>query len=565
VVGVYALWQGRSDRDELPEFTPRQITSHPAWDGEPALSPDGSLIAFVSERSGNKDLWLVDARGGEPLQLTTEEGSDHSPAWYPDGCCIAFVSDRTGESAVWKLPRLGGSATLLLADATDPAISPDGTRIAFARAGANGLLRIGVAPLDDTNSARILTGDDHGLWSHERPAWSPDGQTLCYCDLRHLWTVPSAGGAPRQVTSGDGTDREPAWSPDGRHIYFASHREGTEAIWRLRVDDGSTARVTLGAGPEQAPRLSQDGRRLVYATETDEHTIAISDERTNERSSLRSTRTQSGPAIAPDNSAVVFMSEREHLADLWVQPLLSGRPDGPPRRLTRGQGSSVNPAISPDGRWVAFHNVREGQRDIWVVPLEGGPPRQITTDPAVDVVPRWSPDGSRLSFVSNRSGAYEIWVTEVEDGRQVGTPQQVTSTSGNPTVHTWAPDGSRIFYMEETRADDNAQIEADVWVIEQDGGARARRLTQGAGAIHLCWDRRSGRLLVLGRWGEASPSVRAVDPVTGESHPFAAVRVSDPSWRLLDVTSSLDGRLRAWTETKLAGDIWLLTSATATF
>ena len=125
----------------------RRLTAGAGWEGQPAMSPDGTMVAYTSDAAGNSDLWVIRADGGDPLQLTHDTAADTSPTWLPDGSAIAFVSDRDGTPAIWQIPPLGGSAVKLLADGVDPAISPDGNRIAFSRPGPDGSRRIAVAPL----------------------------------------------------------------------------------------------------------------------------------------------------------------------------------------------------------------------------------------------------------------------------------------------------------------------------------------------------------------------------------------------------------------------------------
>ena len=246
-------------------WTSRQLTSDPGWEAEPALSPDGSLVAFSSDRSGNPDLWVMEARGGTPLRLTNNPANDRSPAWFPDGGALAFVSDRGGRLAIWKVSRLGGAAELLLQDADSPVVSPDGGRLAFCRRDASGIKRIAVAPLADLSRARVLTTDQDGLWDHDNPAWSPDGLTLGYADARDLWLVPSAGGRALRLTRDGALDSHPAWSPDGRWIYFSSFRGGSSALWRITPKGGSPERITLGTGPEGEPdRARSRADRLLH-------------------------------------------------------------------------------------------------------------------------------------------------------------------------------------------------------------------------------------------------------------------------------------------------------------
>ena len=117
--------------------------------------------------------------------------------------------------------------------------------------------RIFVATLGALEGANKLTGDEDGLWDHQQPAWSPDGNELCYSGQRDLWIVPAAGGAAHRLTDDDEVDEECVWSPGGRYVYFSSNREGSQALWRVPSGGGTAERVTLGGGPEVHPSLSR--------------------------------------------------------------------------------------------------------------------------------------------------------------------------------------------------------------------------------------------------------------------------------------------------------------------
>ena len=170
-----------------PQLNPRQVTTSPGWEGEPAVSPDGSMVAYTSDESGQIDIWVTDVGGGGSLRLTNHAGADRDPTWFPDGTEIAFVSDRSGVLSLWKVPRLGGEAVMLVENATNPAVSPDGRRIAFTTPQAFCKLRVAVASLQGPENVRVLTEANQGYWDHENPAWSPDGETLCFSDFRDLF------------------------------------------------------------------------------------------------------------------------------------------------------------------------------------------------------------------------------------------------------------------------------------------------------------------------------------------------------------------------------------------
>jgi len=554
VMGILSRMSGAPTTGALA-WTSRQLTSDPGWEAEPALSPDGTLVAFSSDRSGNPDIWVLDARGGTPLRLTDDAANDRSPAWFPDGSAVAFVSDRAGAQAIWKVSRLGGASELLLQDAESPAVSPDGSRLAFRRRDASGTHRILVAPLADLARARMLTTEADGLWDHDHPAWSPDGNTLCYADARDLWLVRPEGGSARRLTREGATDSHPAWSPDGHWIYFSSFRSGSSALWRIATRGGAPERITLGTGPEGEPNLAVDPSRIAYSTFLVNPDVVILDTKTGETSRVPGLREEWEPTFAPDGSRLVFSSERSGSFDLWVQPLDEGRAVGEPIRLTEQPGSESVPAFSPDGRWIAYGRVLDGQRDVWVVSSTGGPPRRITHHPGVDIQPAWSPDGMRLAFVSNRDGTHHVWVSHVADGGPAGTPVQLTSGPATDRFPAWSPDGSVLAFLRDIGA------ETEVWLVPTHGDGPARQITRGSGARYLRWERTRGSLLVSGTWGSTVVSLRRLALPDGEALPLdrpLVAREGDLGALIGVFDISGDGRHLAYVMEEVRGDVWIL-------
>jgi Tol biopolymer transport system component len=545
-LAVAAGWVLRGGGEAPALGTARQITSDPGLETEPALSPDGSLVAYTSDRAGNDDVWVSDIRGGEPVRITNDAATDCSPAWFPDGSALAFVSYRGGEPGVWTAPRLGGSAIQLVPKAWDPAVSPDGTRIAFVHAGRAGYGRIAVASLSAPTLATELTGDHDGLWEHRQPAWSPDGREIAYADSRNLWMVPAAGGGARRVTVSTGPDDHPAFSPDGSWLYYTSYTEGTFAVWRVPARGGAAVRVTLGTGPEAEPSLS--ARRLAFSTRLADSDVVLVDLRSGERQQLRDPRFDTNPAFSPDGRQVVFCSNRGGTLDLWSQPLVGGRPAGTARRLTDETGTENMPAVSPDGRWVAFGRVLNDQRDIWIMPLSGGIARRITEDLVQDKHAAWSPDGSRIAFVSERGGTGHVWVVRIADGAPAGAPVQLTSDPDEEFFPSWSPDGKRLAFLRRSPSS------YAVWVISVDGGT-PRRVLEPAGYVR--WDRTRGRLLVAVPDAGGRTGLRAVDPDTRSVAPFPAVLL-EPGNELLPFDISPDGALLATEHEETRGDIWVL-------
>ncbi len=543
-------------RSPLPRAVPQRVTSGSGWEAEAKISPDGSDIVYAAEGAdGNVDIWLVDARGGNPIRLTDDPAADRSPSWFPDGGAVAFVSERNGVAGAWKVPRLGGTPTMIVSPAEAPVISPDGASIAFTRSEPGSYQRVFVAPLADTARARVLTTDRDGLWDHEAPAWAPDSRTICYSAHADLWTVAVAGGRPGRLTTDSQADYEPAWSADGRWVYFSSLRGGTTAIWRVRAGGGTPERVTMGSGPERQPSLSRDGSILTYSTYSLDTNIVVRVTGTGEEYKLGGEREELSPALAPDGSAVVYTSEQlKAPPDLWIQPLTrAGAPDGPARHLTDHPGSASHPSYSPDGTWIAYYRVLDGQRDIWVVPAGGGTPIRFTDDPAADIHPAWSPDGRFIAFASERDGASHIWRTPVAGGRPAGPAERVTDGPLTHMAPAWSPDSSAIAFI---AAGKHGASEA--WIVDARRKKPARQVTEGAEAHRAAWGAAPGVLLVSGSWSSGSLVLKTVDIASGRATPAGPPGLFGQQGGVGEFTTTSDGRLLAVVRNVAKGDVWAI-------
>ena len=562
VAALAVVWivAGRNGDRALPRSRPLQVTHAGAWHMQSAISPDGGKIAYASNESGNLDIYVIDVRGGNPLRLTKEASRDQSPAWFPDGSSIAFVSDRGGQKSIWKIGQYGGAATQLVANATWPAVSPDGKTIAFSRVAPEGDDRIGVAPLDSPDDVTILTGPEDGPWEHVHPAWSPDGSKICYATRHNLWIVPSKGGDAWRLTREGKRDVEPAWSRDGRYVYFSSSREGTLALWRVRAEGGTPERLTMGEGREGSPSLSRDGTRLAYSTRSWEPDIEIRDVRSGKDIRLAGLSGGNHPTVAPDKSSVVFMSDRwGPKTDLWLQPLGANDEAAEPVRLTDHPGNASHPVFSPDGKWIAYYRILGEERDIWIVSASGGQPVQFTDSPGDDIHPAWSPDGSQIAFCSERRAGFHIWVAPVRNGRSAGPARELATGDLSAWAPCWSPDGKLIAFM-GVRGN-----EWEIWTVPSDGSGKPTQATRGADALRVRWEGLTGRLLVSGTWGTGEYELRRVwqDGSRVESLNPPARFGPEPDGALFDV--SPDGELIAYCHERLKGNVWVLEAEKGTF
>jgi len=280
-VGIW-FWFSESKPKAPHLVNPVQVTTAIGIEDYPALSPDGRMIAYQSDQSGNLDIWIRQIDGGSTVNLTEDyAGSDRCPSWSPDGNLIAFWSEREG-GGCYIIPALGGAVRKVsslprIASIQPPQWSPDCNELAYQNSDWAWKFFIEIVSLQRGTTRTIpLPGPKYDPKGFELN-WSPDGKYFTYgtawgysSALSSLWLVRSSDGQGMPVTQEGAFDRNPNWSTDGRTILFLTNRGGSLDLWHQQITmdgkpDGSPQLTTAGLGIRYAS-LARDGKKIAYSS-----------------------------------------------------------------------------------------------------------------------------------------------------------------------------------------------------------------------------------------------------------------------------------------------------------
>lgn len=436
------------------------------------LSPDGQTIVF--DLVG--DIYTLPVAGGEAKRILSGPGElsfESQPKFSPDGKLIAFLSDRSGAENVYVC-------------------KPDGSDVKPITKGRGPGIQMFVSPswTPDGNYV-IASKSERGISTFHPYLYHKDGGTGV--SVGPPPPPPPPPGQPNPNPQPQLNKMGAVASPDGRFIYYsqrtgAFNYNAQFPLWQIvRFDreTGETATITNAQGSAMRPVLSPDGKKLVYATRFELKTaLRVRDLETNEERWLingvtrddqesRATRdTFPGYAFTPDGKALIVLIDGKinrvdfETGKATVIPFTAKvETDIGPRIYSQYRvDDSANvqarliryPAMSPDGKRVAFTAFNK----LYVMNLAAsgaaGKPRRVTNFSVGEFMPAWSPDGNYLAFVTWARDGGHIYRVDAEGRAQ---PQQLTRRAAYYAYPTYSPDNSKIVFVTGAVAD---QLFADL-------------------------------------------------------------------------------------------------------
>lgn len=544
IAGV--IWAGIALRPNhharrVDTYTSRPLTTYPGSELQPNFSPDGSAVAFVWLREGEHYGHIyVKLLGSEaPSRLTTGTEEELSPAWSPDGRWIAFIRHDNERTTVHIIPAIGGSEQQIYQLPTNHvwdygglAWTPDGKALIFPQQAspqaASELVEVSI----NGRTMHPLTSPPQGWNGDWTPAVSPDGTKLAFVrgpegSVYDIYVMKLPNGEPRRITNDNRLIVGLTWSSDGSSIIFSSDRSGSISLWRVSAQGGTPEHEPAGGDNAYSPSIAQQGNRLVYSHGSATWSILAVDlnGKDPEAKILTSSEQDASPHVSPAGDKIAFQSWRSGAQEIWV-----AKTDGSnPVQMTSLSASAGSPFWSHDGRHIAFDARPDSFAHIYVIDADGGAPRAITHGNYNDIVPSWSVDDRWIYFGSNRSGAWQVWKAP-SDGS--GTAQQVTRGGGMVLLES--ADGQWLYFTHYG--------EPGLWRCPISGGPETK-IFDGPPTGNLNYWTLSGNYIYSLAERDGRFTLQRVDPETGHSQlvytlkhdptPFAGISLTPNQKRLI--------------------------------
>jgi serine/threonine protein kinase/WD40 repeat protein len=462
-VGAFVLGSASHSSNGSDQFRYTPLATDSGFQGWPAWSPDGKTLAYVAEVNGVLQVFTKQIGSPMRAQVTHSRFDCREPFWSPDGTRIDYISLARDRDGLWSISAAGGAPEIVMENAMEAALSPDGKTLAFLRAppdtNVGGGLTLwfssppGARPTQYVRGALGARGFGEGVLH-----FSPDGSELGAWlessvdkqDRRRgdLWVIPT-GGEPRIAVSLPPEVRfgRFSWMPDNRYLVTAlrAFQTSSEHLWIADTRRGSVTPLTATSSNETEPAVTPDGNRIAMTIREANYDIfEIASDRPTLVPILATSRNELDPAWSARGSQMAFLTERSGQQEIWLRSAHGEweRPLVTAETFTSPTYFLGSPAFSPDGQRLAFFRRGDVNR-IWTIPVAGGTPVQIAPGDYAQNAETWSPDGDWIAYTQGSGGIYSL--AKIRIG--TNAKPEVLATDLLPQSNVdWSPDGAWIAY-----------------------------------------------------------------------------------------------------------------------
>jgi Tol biopolymer transport system component len=468
-----------------------QITQDPGWSKDPAVSRDGKLLAFSSDRAepGASDIWIRDLDGGEPRRLTYDRTAVRTPDFSPDSRSVVYQSSRDG-GGIYIVPAAGGTERRIADKGFEPRYSPDGAWIAFTRIEASG------------NSS--------------------------------VYVVPASGGRPRRVQEQTLACNCPLWTPDGKALHFAAESNGSWDWWAAPFDPSADRPVPARRSGLLAAllrhRIEDQYNQLCNRDWLDNDLLLGSKGgllRIGMNSgdwSVQEPITQVLPAVglerlclarSASGKASVVYAGSQNQTRIWGAPLAGKLTESRGELLPLADEPAITgfggsrPSLSSDGRFLVFSNAADLVSAVRLYDLKKGTKTRL--DPAGAYVDRAviSRDAKAVAWRLKTAGHEAIFVAPIAEPARV---RRVCDDCGQPLG--WSPDRESVLYLRN----------ADLYLLDVETGLARALFKREKFEVFQASFSPEGRRIAL------AVGVPGKDKIQGIIAPFDGNIGADSSW-----------------------------------
>ncbi len=371
------------------------------------------------------------------------------------------------------------------------------------------------------------------------PQLSPDGKTVSFSVQRvdvdqnikpiQIYTIPTSGGTPRQITHDGSLNQRARWSPDGKRIAYISNRGGSSQIWLMDPDGGNAQQATSLSTEADGVLFSPDGKKLLFLSNVfPDCNDDLCNKTRLEDENKSKVKARTYTSLLYRHWTSWQTKRRSHLLVMDIE-------GGPPKDLTPGNrdvppfslGGPDDYAISPDSSEVVYAMNADASpatstnSDLFAVPIDGGDSKKLTTSPGADLSPQYSPDGKFIAYRSQERGGYESdrWRLAVLDRSNNRTTILTDSLDRPVSSFAWFSDSSRIFFTAQDRGRQTIQI------ISSKGGA-TKVIASGPQTLDdLVFSADGKTMIYTGQSGSAPTEIYRIS--SGGGAPVALTHLND--------------------------------------